>query len=75
MKLLSHTPREVASKQNMNSASIVKVAVKVYLMLFQDITPPTNIKMYPDVVYANQYDQQSLNLSSQQPLNCLSVCT
>ena len=49
MKLLSYTPCEVASKQDMNSASIVEVAVKVCLMLLQDIAPPTNIKMYPDV--------------------------
>ena len=49
MKLLSHTPCEVASKQDMNSASIVEVAIMVYLMLFQDIAPPANIKMYPDV--------------------------
>ena len=49
MKLLSHTPCEVASKQDMNLASIVEVAVKVCLMLLQDIAPPTNIKMYPDV--------------------------
>ena len=49
MKLLSHTPCEVASKQYMNSASIVEIAVKVCLTLFQDIAPSTNIKMYPDV--------------------------
>ena len=49
MKLLSHIPCEVASKQYMNSASIVEIAVKVCLMLFQDITPSTKIKMYPDV--------------------------
>ena len=46
MKLLSHTPREVASKQDMNSASIVEVVVMVYLTLLQDIAPPANIKMY-----------------------------
>ena len=33
----------------MNSASIVEVGVKVYLTLLQDIAPPANIKMYPDV--------------------------
>ena len=33
----------------MNSASIVEVAVKVCLTLLQDIAPPANIKMYPDV--------------------------
>ena len=49
MKLLSHTPCEVASKQDMNSASIVEVAVMVCLMLLQDIAPLANIKMYPDV--------------------------
>ena len=49
MKLLSHTPCEVASKQDMNSASIVEVAVMVCLTLLQDIAPPANIKMYPDV--------------------------
>ena len=49
MKLLSHTPCKVASKQDMNSGSIVEVAVKVCLMLLQDTAPPTNIKMYPDV--------------------------
>ena len=49
MKLLSHTPCEVALKQNMNSASIVEVVVKVYFTLLQDIAPPTNVKMSPDV--------------------------
>ena len=49
MKLLSHTPCEVASKQDMNSASIVELAVKVCLMLLQDIAPLANIKMYPHV--------------------------
>ena len=49
MKLLSHTPCEVASKQDMNSAYIVEVAVKVCLTLLQDIAPPANIKMYLDV--------------------------
>ena len=49
MKLLSHIPCEVASKQDMNSDSIVEVAVMVYLTLLQDIAPQTNIKMYPDV--------------------------
>ena len=33
----------------MNSASIVEVGVKVYLTLLQDIAPPANIKMYPDI--------------------------
>ena len=49
MKLLSHTPCEVASKQDMNSTSIVEVAIKVCLMLLQDIAPPANIEMHPDV--------------------------
>ena len=49
IKLLSHTPCEVVSKQDMNSTSIVEVAVKAYLTLLQDIALPTNIKMYPDV--------------------------
>ena len=49
MKLLSHTPCEVASKQDMNLVSIVEVAVKVCLTLLQDIAPLANIKMYPDV--------------------------
>ena len=49
MKLVSHTPCEVVSKQDMNSTSIVEVAVKAYLTLLQDIAPPANIKMYPDV--------------------------
>ena len=49
MKLLSHTSCKVASKQDMNSVSIVEVAVNVYLTLLQDIAPPANIKMYPDV--------------------------
>ena len=49
MKLLSHTPCEVASKQDMNSATIIEVAVMVCLTLLQDIVPLANIKMYPDV--------------------------
>ena len=38
-----------ASKQDTNSASIVEVAVRVCFALLQDIAPPTDIKMYPDV--------------------------
>jgi hypothetical protein len=49
MKLLSHTPCEVASKQETNSASIVEVAVKVCLALLHDTAPPTIKNIYPDV--------------------------
>ena len=49
MKLLSHIPCEVASKQDMNPTSIIEVAVNVCLTLLQDIAPLANIKMYPDV--------------------------
>jgi hypothetical protein len=59
MKLLSHTPCEVASKQETNSASIVEVAVKVYMALLHD-TAPLAIKKYILVlIYVNQYSQQS----------------
>jgi hypothetical protein len=49
MKLLSYTPCKVASIQEMNSASIVEVAIKVCLALLHDTAPPTIIKVYPDV--------------------------
>jgi len=49
MKLLSHTPCKVASKQETNSASIVEEAIKVYLALHDTAPPPAIIKMYPDV--------------------------
>ena len=49
MKLLIHTPCEVASKRDMNSASTVEVAVKICLTLLQDIAPSANIKMSPNV--------------------------
>jgi hypothetical protein len=49
MKLLSHTPCEVASKQKTNSPSIVEVVVKVYLALFHDIAPPVIKNIYLDV--------------------------
>ena len=49
MKLFSHTPCEVALKQETNSASIVEVAVNVYFALLQETAPPANMKMYPDV--------------------------
>lgn len=45
LKLLIHTLCEIASKQEMNSASIVEAAVKVYLALFHDTTL-TIIKAY-----------------------------
>ena len=45
MKLLSHTPCDVASKQKTNSASMVEVAVKVYLTLIHKITPPAIMKI------------------------------
>ena len=49
MKLFNHIPCEVASKQKMNSASIVKVAVKVCFVLLQDTAPLASIKIYSDV--------------------------
>ena len=49
MKLLSHTTREVASNQETNSASMVKVIVKVYLTLLHEIAPPAVMKMYLEV--------------------------
>ena len=49
MKLLSHTPCDVASKQETNLASMVEVAVKVCLTLLHEIAPPAIMKMYLDV--------------------------
>ena len=49
MKLLNHTPSDIALKQEMNSASIVEVVVMVCLLLLYDTTPPANMNMYPDV--------------------------
>jgi len=49
MKLLSHTPCDVASKQEINSASMVEVAVKVCLTLLHEIAPPAIMKMYSNV--------------------------
>jgi hypothetical protein len=49
MKLLSHTPYEVASKQETNSASIMEMAVKVCLAFLYDTAPPIIKNMYPDV--------------------------
>jgi len=49
MKFLSYTLCDVALKQETNSASMVEVAVKVCLTLYHEITPPTIMKMYPDV--------------------------
>jgi len=49
MKLLSHTPCYVASKQETNSASMIEVAVIVCLTLLHEIAPPVIMKMFPDV--------------------------
>ncbi|KAL3655533.1 hypothetical protein CASFOL_001319 [Castilleja foliolosa] len=49
MKPFNHTPCEVASKHETNSASIVEVAVKVCLTLLHDIAPSANINTYPEV--------------------------
>ena len=49
IKLLSHTPCEVTSKQETNSASMVEVAIKVCLTFLQETAPPAIMKMYPDV--------------------------
>ena len=49
MKLFNHTPCKVASKQDRNSASIVKVAIKVCFVLLQETAPPASIKTYPEV--------------------------
>ena len=48
MKLLNHTPCDVASKQETNSASIVEVVVRVYLLLFYETAPPKNVNTYLD---------------------------
>jgi len=45
MKLFIHTPCDVALKQDMNSASIVEVVIKVYFALFQEKAPSANKKM------------------------------
>jgi hypothetical protein len=49
IKLLSHTPWEVASKQETNSTSIVEVATKVFLVLLREIAQSVIKKIYPDV--------------------------
>ena len=49
IKLFNHTPCEVASKQETNSTSVLKVVTRVYLALLQDTAPPANINMYPEV--------------------------
>jgi len=49
MKLLSHTPCDVALKQETNSAFMVEVAVKVFLTVLHEIAPPAITRMYPDV--------------------------
>ncbi|KAM7491980.1 hypothetical protein LguiA_034901 [Lonicera macranthoides] len=43
MKLFNHTPCDVASKQETNSASIVEVAVKDCLALLHETAPPANM--------------------------------
>ena len=48
-KLLSHTPCDVVSKQETNSASMVEVVVKVCLTLLHEIALLAIMKMYPDV--------------------------
>ena len=48
-KFLSHISWLDASKQAMNSATMVEEAMRVYLADFQEIAPPTSINMYPDV--------------------------
>ena len=49
MKLFNHTPCEVASKQDTNSASIVEVVVKVCFALLQEKIPSATIKTYSKV--------------------------
>ena len=49
MKLFIHTPCDVASKQETNSASIVEVAIKVCFALLHDTAPSANMKKYPNV--------------------------
>ena len=43
----NHALREVASKQDTNSTSIVEV--EVALACLQDTTPPTSLKVYHDI--------------------------
>jgi len=49
MKLLSHTPCDVASKQETNSTYMVEVAIKVCLTLLHEISLPVIMKMYSNV--------------------------
>ena len=49
IKLFIHTLCDVASKQEMNPASVVEVAVKVCFTLFQDTASLENINTYPNV--------------------------
>lgn len=75
MKLLSHTPCDVASKQETNLASMVGVTVKVCLTLFHEIAPPAIMKMYLVLICESQRSQQSLSLNNQSHLDCLFVYT
>ena len=45
IKLFNHTPCDVASEQDTNSASVVEVAINVYFALLQDTTPLTSINI------------------------------
>jgi len=49
MKLLSHTPCDVALKQETNSTYMVEVVVKVRLTLLHEIAPLAIMKIYPNV--------------------------
>ena len=49
IKLLNHTPCDVALKQETNSALIVEVAIRVCILLLHDTAPLANINTYPDV--------------------------
>ena len=71
MKLLSHTPCDVASKQETNSTYMVEVAVKVCLTLLHEIAPSTIMKMYPNVDL-RESTQPACNLLSLEGTSTLS---
>ena len=48
-KFCSHISWLDASKQATNFAAVVEKVTRVCLAYFQEITPPANLYMYPDV--------------------------
>ena len=57
--LLSHSVSDPAFSKATNSASMVELAMQVYLIDFQETAPPASINTYPLVGFTSSYQRSN----------------